>query len=91
MVKIKSILQSFYRRASNYNLFVPDENDYDEEPEDPATTLKHQKYTTRLYLLLLLVCMYVLFYATMINPQARIVVINDIDVDNANENNLYLL
>ena len=49
---IKSTLQSFYRRSSNYNLFIPDEDDYDEEPKDPAIALRHQKYTTRLYILL---------------------------------------
>ena len=54
MTKIKSIFRSFYRQASNYNLFIPDENDYDEEPRDPAIALKHQKYSTRLYILLLI-------------------------------------
>ena len=54
MMNIKSVFQSYYGRASNYNLFIPDEDDYDEEPKDPAVALKHQKYTTRLYILLLI-------------------------------------
>ena len=40
-----------------YNLFVPDENDYDDDPNDvrtPAIILKHQLYATRLYVPLLI-------------------------------------
>ena len=79
-MNVKSTLKAFYHRANTYNLFIPDENDYDEEPKDPAMAVKHQRCTTRLYLLLLFVCMYILFYATIMNTQARIIVITDIDV-----------
>jgi hypothetical protein len=40
-----------------YNLFLPDENDYDDdeiEAEIPANNLKHQLYATRLYFPLLI-------------------------------------
>ena len=78
--KIKSIFQSLYSQASDYNLFISDENDYDDdESRDPATVVKYQKYTTRLYIVLLLVCMYVLFYANIMNFQARTIVVNNID------------
>ncbi len=53
MAKIKPVFYSFYRRICNYNLFIPDENDYDDEEEEeernPAITLEHQKDATRLY------------------------------------------
>ena len=50
-----SLFQSIYYRLCDYNLFIPSENDYDEEQQqqDPDITLRHQKYATRLYLLLL--------------------------------------
>lgn len=47
-----------YEQVHNYNLFMPEENDYldddddSNEPNDPVTVLKHQKYTTWLYILL---------------------------------------
>ena len=40
-----------------YNLFVPDENDYDDDPNEvrtPAIIVKHQLYATRLYVPLLI-------------------------------------
>ena len=81
-MNIKSVFKLFYLRASNYNLFIPDERDYyDEETTNPATATKYQKYTTRLYVLLLLVCMYFLCYATLIKTQLHTIVVNDIDAD----------
>jgi len=52
-MKIKVIFSSLYRRIHEYNLFIPDE-DYDDEPQDSTTGLKHQRYSTRLYILLLI-------------------------------------
>ena len=52
-MKIKAIFSSLYRRIYEYNLFIPDE-DYDDESQDPTTELKHQRYSTRLYILLLI-------------------------------------
>ena len=43
-----------YQRACNYNLFIPDEDDYDDEPIDPEIATKQQKYTTWLYILLVI-------------------------------------
>ncbi|CAF0876276.1 unnamed protein product [Adineta steineri] len=43
-----------HKLIRNYNAFILEEDEYDEEPRDPATVLEHQKYSTWLYLLLLL-------------------------------------
>jgi len=42
---MKSAFKTFYHQVSDYNLFLPDEHDYDDEPQDPRIALKHQKYT----------------------------------------------
>jgi len=57
MMNPKGLFLWFYEQIRNYNTFMPEENQYDDndaEPEDPAMVLKHQKYTTRLYILLLM-------------------------------------
>jgi len=43
-----------FHRIKNYNLFIPDEDDYEQESRDPAMVLRQQKYTTWLYILLLI-------------------------------------
>ncbi len=58
MMNPKALFYWFYQLGYDYNLFMQEENDYDEddndEPRDPATIIKHQKYTTWLYVLLLM-------------------------------------
>lgn len=83
MQNVKSIVYSLYCRACDYNLFMPDENDYgeDDDERDPAIALKFQKYTTRLYLLLLIVYIYILFHATIMNQQTGTVVITNVDME----------
>lgn len=56
MMNIKSNFSWLYNRICDYNLFIPDEDDYDDddEAEDPLIKLKHEKYTTRLYVILLI-------------------------------------
>ena len=86
--KLKLLFKTLYYRFCDYNLFIPDENDYDEgheQQQDPTIAIRYQKYTTRIYLLLLLVCMYMLFYNAMIKPQVRTVVITDIDLNKFTE------
>lgn len=42
-------------QVSNYNLFIPDENDYPDDldaPRDPAAQIREQKYATWLYVFL---------------------------------------
>ena len=54
IMNMKAIFSLLYHRVYEYNLFIPDE-DYDEEPlQDSTTELKHQRYSTRLYILLLI-------------------------------------
>ena len=50
IVNIKLFLNSLYCRICDYNLFIHDGNG----EENPTRTLQYQKYTTRLYLVLLL-------------------------------------
>jgi hypothetical protein len=57
MMNPKALFHWFYEKICNYNLFILEENEYDdddEEPKDPTTVLKHQKYATWLYVPLLL-------------------------------------
>ena len=53
-MNIKSLFISLLKYIYNYNLFIPDEDDYDDddsdEIRDPAIILKHQLYSTRLYI-----------------------------------------
>ena len=54
---IKQILMWLYTTLSNYNLFVPDEHEHqgsNEEIGDAANNVKQQKYSTRIYVLLLI-------------------------------------
>ena len=59
MMNPKVLFHWFYGKIRNYNLFMQEEDDYDDdddddESKDPAIVLKHQKYTTWLYVLLLM-------------------------------------
>ena len=80
-MNLKERFCSYSDRVWNYNLFIPDEAYYDEEAEDPRVALQQQKYTTRLYIVLLFVCLYILFYATLMKPQARTITISNIDLN----------
>ncbi|UJR18380.1 hypothetical protein I4U23_005284, partial [Adineta vaga] len=64
----------------NYNLFLFDENDYDDDDDikDPAIVLKHQKYKTWLYVALLTACLYILFYISLIKVESETVVVSDV-------------
>lgn len=56
-MNMKGWLDWIYERVSNYNLFISEEEHYpadeNEERDDPRTILQYQKYTTRLYIILL--------------------------------------
>ena len=62
-MNIKNYFHWFYQLVCNYNLFIPEPNDYDDDDDDdeqnerrnPEFVVKYQKYTTRLYVLLLIV------------------------------------
>ena len=61
-MNFKVLFRWFYERVRKYNLFIPEENDYHDDDDDnnndqandPATIIKHQKYTTWLYILILM-------------------------------------
>ena len=55
-MNLKTLCRSLYKKMYTYNVFIPEEDDYDgytDEGEEPTTILKRQRYATRLYLLLL--------------------------------------
>jgi hypothetical protein len=54
-MKIKALIQWIDESINNYNVFIPEEDEYDDEtdePQDPVIVLKHQRYATRLYSIL---------------------------------------
>jgi len=51
-MKIKVLTEWIDKKMKNYNAFIPEEDDYEDEddaPNDPVIVLKHQRYATRLY------------------------------------------
>ncbi|CAF3904501.1 unnamed protein product [Adineta steineri] len=62
-----------------------EEHEYDDDNDavlDPATVRKHQKYKTRLYVVLLAVCLYILFYVTLIKTESKTIMISNVTPDN---------
>ncbi|CAF4338020.1 unnamed protein product, partial [Adineta steineri] len=59
------------------------EDDYDDDNniQDPTIVIKHQKYKTWLYIILLTVCFYILFYIHLIKTKSKIVIVEDITID----------
>jgi hypothetical protein len=49
-------MQQIFERMCNYNIFIHEEEEYgdDNERRDPATVITHQRYATRLYVLILI-------------------------------------
>ncbi|UJR23376.1 hypothetical protein I4U23_026385 [Adineta vaga] len=80
---VKIIYRWCYEKLRNYNVFIPEENEYDNDDEveaiDPLVITKLQKYSTWLYILLFLSSLYLLFFITLINPQSRRNVISSIN------------
>jgi len=68
-------------KVSNSNLFIPDENAYDEQVEDAIIAIQHKKSRRRLYILLMLISMYVLFYGSIMTSQSHLTIIYEIDVN----------
>ncbi|CAF1319758.1 unnamed protein product [Adineta ricciae] len=78
-MNLKVLLRWLYNSLYNYNLFIPDNDEYtDEESNNQTITLRQQKYTTWLYVLLLTISIYVLFYITLIKQQSKTIIISDI-------------
>ncbi|CAF4237519.1 unnamed protein product, partial [Adineta steineri] len=60
---------------------MPDEEEYHEdndEPTDPTIVIKHQRYATRLYVLLLIITIYIVFILNLMNPQTRAITLSNI-------------
>ncbi|CAF1328222.1 unnamed protein product [Adineta steineri] len=81
----KAAFHWLYEQIYNYNLFILEETEYsdDEEEEeegetDPASVLKQQKYTTWLYILLLIVSCYILLYTAFMKPEDRKITVFDV-------------
>lgn len=56
-MKMRNILNYVSERILNYNVFIPEEDEYDDdndELQNPATLLKQQRYATRIYVPLLI-------------------------------------
>jgi len=53
-MNLKGSYRRFIDRMRNYNVFIPEENDYDEEVNDPIIAHQQQIYSTRLYIVLLI-------------------------------------
>ena len=53
-MKLKILLNWLYKQISSYNVFIPEEDDYVDEAEEPAIDLYRQRYASRLYILLLI-------------------------------------
>ncbi|CAF0862711.1 unnamed protein product [Adineta steineri] len=73
-----------YQKGVNYNLFMLKDDEYDDDDvniQDPTITVKHQKYKTRLYVILLTVCLYILFYINLIKTKPTTVILSDITFD----------
>ena len=54
---VRRLPRWLYEKMCQYNVFVPEEDDYDDKPDDaeePAAILRRQRYATRLYVVLLL-------------------------------------
>ena len=57
MKLLRNSLRWFSEKLCNYNVFIPEEDDYEDDDSgssDPVITAKRQRYATRLYILLLI-------------------------------------
>ncbi|CAF1536105.1 unnamed protein product, partial [Adineta steineri] len=80
-MKIRTFFHWLHKQIYDYNLFIPDEDEYDEINDntiDPATAVRHQRYATRLYIPLLIITLYILFFVTLVSPQTRTNTISNI-------------
>ncbi|CAF1639407.1 unnamed protein product, partial [Adineta ricciae] len=82
-MNLKAVFKWFYEKIINYNLFMLDEYDYEgsDTIKDPILVLTQEKYKTRLYIILLAVCLYVLFYGNLTKLEPKTVVIANITPD----------
>ncbi|CAF0856911.1 unnamed protein product [Adineta steineri] len=87
-MKIKDFFDWIENKLKNHNVFIPDEDDYEDEndePQDPAIVLKHQLYATRLYTILFIVLIFIFALIAFTNPQSQLVTISNITPSLFNE------
>ncbi|CAF1196346.1 unnamed protein product [Adineta ricciae] len=93
-MNLKLVFNWFFQKLSDYNLFIREEDDYDDDDEnenairDPAVILRLQKYKTWLYVVVLSVSLVTLFYVTILKMHAEPIIIPNITPDVYNQ--LYL-
>ncbi|CAF1432802.1 unnamed protein product [Adineta ricciae] len=83
-MKFKYLLGWVYEQIRDYNLFAPetdDDNNDENKLEESGTALRKQKYTTRLYVPLVIVSLYVIFYISLFQPHPREIIIQDVTRD----------
>ncbi|CAF1531411.1 unnamed protein product [Adineta ricciae] len=69
----------------NNHEYDDDDEGNDDNVRDPTIILKHQKYKTWLYVVLLTACFYVLLYVTLMKTKSKTVIITNITVDTFNQ------
>ncbi|CAF4121162.1 unnamed protein product, partial [Adineta steineri] len=80
-MRIRNFISWFRDYIHNYNLFIPDEDHYEDDndqPIDPAIRVKQQKHSTWLYLFLFIISLYVLFFIALLSPTSRIITISNL-------------
>ncbi|CAF3879329.1 unnamed protein product [Adineta steineri] len=80
-MKIRNFIAWFHDYVHNYNLFIPDEDDYEDDNDksiNPTVRVKQQKHSTWLYVFLFIISLYVLFFIALLNPSSRIVTISNL-------------
>ncbi|UJR22661.1 hypothetical protein I4U23_025700 [Adineta vaga] len=82
---LKTLFHWLYKKIYTYNVFIPEENDYDDEIQDPTIVLRHQRYASRLYIVLLAVFFYILFSTILMNPQSRTSIVSSVNLEVYNQ------
>ncbi|CAF0927857.1 unnamed protein product [Adineta steineri] len=80
-MNLKAGVQELLEQVRTYNVFAHEEGEYgddDGEPRDREKIIQHQRYATRLYVILFIVAFYVLIVATVMNPQTRLITVSNI-------------
>ncbi|CAF4068867.1 unnamed protein product [Adineta steineri] len=80
-MRIRNFISWFHDYVHNYNLFIPDEDDYEGDNDnsiDPTIRVKQQKHSTWLYIFLFIISLYVLFFIALLSPTSRTIIISNL-------------
>ncbi|CAF3686839.1 unnamed protein product, partial [Adineta steineri] len=80
-MNLKAGVQELLGQVRTYNVFAHEEGEYgddDDELRDREKIIQHQRYASRLYVILFIVAFYVLIMATVMNPQTRLITVSNI-------------